>query len=45
MQPTVAEQCGNKAIFKSRVLTGKQGFVVLVDPETSRAVGCEGSRA
>lgn len=45
MQPTVAEQCVNMAIFKSREVTGKQGFVVLVDLEPSRAVGCEASRA
>lgn len=32
-------------IFKSRKVTGKGGFVELVDLETSRAVGFEASRA
>lgn len=43
MQPNVAEQCGNMAIFTSREVRGKGSFVVLVDLETPRAVGCEAS--
>lgn len=41
MQPTVAEQCGNPAIFKSREVGSKGGLVVLVDLESCRAVGRE----
>lgn len=37
--PTVAEQCGNTAIFKSREVTGKGGFVVLVDPRDLQSRG------
>lgn len=42
MELTAAKQCGNMAIFRSGEVTG---FVVLVEPETSRAVGREASRA
>lgn len=38
MQLTVAEQCGNIAIFKSREVSGKGGSIVLFDPETSSAL-------
>lgn len=45
MRPTVAEQCGNMAIFKSGEVRSRRGFAVLVDLKTFGAVGCEASRA
>lgn len=39
MQLTVAEKRGNMAIFKSWEVTGKGGFVVLVDPRDLQSCG------